>query len=159
MEYLVTGGAGFIGSHIVEALLKSGQKVRVLDDFSTGKRQNLAPFVGDIRLIEGDIRDPNAVSKAVRGVDVIFHEAAVPSVPRSVREPRFTHDVNINGTLALLMEARDSGVSRFVYASSSSAYGDTPTLPEVEDMPPAPRSPYAVQKLMGEYYARVFHLV
>ncbi len=159
MEYLVTGGAGFIGSHIVEALLKSGQKVRVLDDFSTGKRQNLAPFVGDIRLIEGDIRDPNAVSKAVRGVDVIFHEAAVPSVPRSVREPRFTHDVNINGTLALLMEARDSGVSRFVYASSSSAYGDTPTLPKVEDMPPAPQSPYAVQKLMGEYYARVFHLV
>jgi nucleoside-diphosphate-sugar epimerase len=159
MEYLVTGGAGFIGSHIVEALLKSGQKVRVLDDFSTGRRQNIASFIPDIELIEGDIRDPNVVSKAVRGVDVVFHEAAVPSVPRSVREPRFTHDVNVNGTLGLLLAAKDNGVSRFVYASSSSAYGDTPTLPKVEDMPPAPQSPYAVQKLMGEYYARVFYVV
>jgi nucleoside-diphosphate-sugar epimerase len=159
MEYLVTGGAGFIGSHIVEALLKSGQKVRVLDNFSTGKRQNIAPFLRDIKLVEGDMRDPDTVSKAVHGVDVIFHEAAVPSVPRSVREPRFTHDVNVNGTLGLLLAAKDCGVSRFVYASSSSAYGDTPTLPKVEEMPPAPLSPYAVQKLMGEYYVRVFYLV
>jgi len=159
MEYLVTGGAGFIGSHLVEALLKSGQAVRVLDDFSTGSRQNLAPFVRDIKLIEGDIRDPDTVLRAVRGVDVVFHEAAVPSVPRSVQEPRFTHDVNVNGTLNLLLAAKDNKVSRFVYASSSSAYGDTPTLPKTEDMSPAPQSPYAVQKLMGEYYARVFYLV
>ncbi len=159
MEYLVTGGAGFIGSHLVEALLKSGQKVRVLDNFSTGKRQNIGSFIRDIELIEGDIRDPDAISKAVRGVDVILHEAAVPSVPRSVREPQFTHDVNINGTLGLLVAAKENGVSRFVYASSSSAYGDTPTLPKVEEMPPAPLSPYAVQKLMGEYYTRVFYLV
>jgi nucleoside-diphosphate-sugar epimerase len=159
MEYLVTGGAGFIGSHLVEALLKSGRTVRVLDDFSTGSRQNLAPFIRDVDLVEGDIRDPDAVSRAVRGVDVIFHEAAVPSVPRSVREPRVTHDVNVNGTLNLLLAAKDGRVSRFVYASSSSAYGDTPTLPKTEQMTPAPQSPYAVQKLMGEYYARVFHLV
>jgi nucleoside-diphosphate-sugar epimerase len=159
MKYLVTGGAGFIGSHIVEALLKSGQEVRVLDNFSTGKRENIASFGRDIHLIEGDIRDADAVSKAVRGVDVIFHEAAVPSVPRSVREPQFTHDVNVNGTLGLLLAAKDDGVSRFVYASSSSAYGDTPTLPKVEEMAPAPLSPYAVQKLMGEYYTRVFCLV
>lgn len=139
--------------------MKSGQKVRVLDDFSTGRRQNIASFIPDIELIEGDIRDASAVSKAVRGVDVVFHEAAVPSVPRSVREPQFTHDVNVNGTLGLLLAAKDNGVSRFVYASSSSAYGDTPTLPKVEDMAPAPQSPYAVQKLMGEYYARVFYVV
>ncbi len=159
MEYLVTGGAGFIGSHIVEALLKSGMKVRVLDNFSTGKRENIAPFAADIQLIEGDIRDADAVSKAVRGVGVVFHEAAVASVPRSVREPQLTHDVNVNGTLGLLLAARDNGVSRFIYASSSSAYGDTPTLPKVEEMAPAPLSPYAVQKLTAEYYTRLFYLV
>jgi nucleoside-diphosphate-sugar epimerase len=159
MEYLVTGGAGFIGSHIVEALLKKGGKVRVLDNFSTGKRDNLAPFTRDVRLIEGDVRDTDAVLKAVQGVDVVFHEAAVPSVPRSVREPQFTHDVNVNGTLNLLTAAKENGVSRFVYAASSSAYGDTPTLPKVEEMAPAPLSPYAIQKLTGEYYTRVFYLV
>ena len=159
MECLVTGGAGFIGSHIAEALLKSGRKVRILDNFYTGRRQNIASFIRDIELIEGDLRDRDAVARAVRGVDVVFHQAAIPSVPRSVREPLLTHDVNVNGTLGLLLAAKDAGVSRFVYASSSSAYGDTPTLPKVEEMPPSPLSPYAVQKLMGEYYTRVFYLV
>ncbi len=159
MECLVTGGAGFIGSHIAETLLKSGRKVRILDNFYTGRRQNIASFVRDIELIEGDLRDQGAVARAVRGVDVVFHQAAIPSVPRSVREPRLTHDVNVNGTLGLLLAAKDAGVSRFVYASSSSAYGDTPTLPKDEEMPPSPLSPYAVQKLMGEYYTRVFYLV
>lgn len=159
MEYLVTGGAGFIGSHIAEALLKTGSRVRILDNFFSGRRQNIASFVRDIELIEGDIRDRDVVARAVRGVDVIFHQAAIPSVPRSVREPGPSHDVNVNGTFGLLLAAKDAGVSRFVYASSSSAYGDTPTLPKVEDMSPAPLSPYAVQKLMGEYYTRVFYLV
>ena len=159
MKYLVAGGAGFIGSHIVEGLLLSGEKVSVLDNFSTGKRENLAAFKHDIRLIEGDIRDFDDVKKAVGGIDVIFHEAAVPSVPRSIQEPSLTHDVNVNGTLALLLAAKEKGVSRFVYASSSSVYGDTPALPKAEDMPPSPLSPYAVQKLMGEYYTRVFYSV
>ncbi len=156
MKYLVTGGAGFIGSHIVEELLKRGESIRVLDDFSTGRRENLSGFDGDIELIEGDIRDKDTVKRAMAGIKVVFHEAAVPSVPRSIREPEYTHDVNVNGTFGLLLAARDEGVDRFVFASSSSVYGDTPKLPKVEDMSPSPLSPYAVQKLMGEYYARVF---
>jgi nucleoside-diphosphate-sugar epimerase len=159
MECLVTGGAGFIGSHIAEALLKSGKKVRILDNFYSGRRQNIASFVRDVELIEGDIRDQAVVTKAVRGVDVVFHEAAIPSVPRSVREPLPSHEVNVNGTFGLLLAAKEAGVSRFVYASSSSAYGDTPTLPKAEEMPPAPLSPYAVQKLAAEYYTRVFYHV
>jgi len=159
MKCLVTGGAGFIGSHIAEALVKSGATVRILDNFYTGKRQNIASFAADIEMIEGDIRDRDVVARAVGGVDVIFHQAAIPSVPRSVRDPQLSHDVNVNGTLALLVAAKDAGISRFVYASSSSAYGDTPTLPKVEEMPPAPLSPYAVQKLTAEYYTRVFYLV
>jgi nucleoside-diphosphate-sugar epimerase len=159
MECLVVGGAGFIGSHIVEGLLAAGERVRILDNISTGKLENLAPFADDIELIEGDIRDADVVKRAVSGVEVVFHEAAVPSVPRSIAEPSLTHDVNVNGTLTLLLAAHEARVSRFVYASSSSVYGDTPTLPKIENMPPSPLSPYAVQKLMGEYYARVFYLV
>lgn len=157
MKYLVTGGAGFIGSHIVEGLLKKGGEVTVLDNFETGNRKNLVDFLPDIEMIEGDIRDEGTVKSAMKGIDVVFHQAAVPSVPRSIREPLYTHDVNVNGTLTLLLGARIERVSRFVFASSSSIYGDTPTLPKTEDMAPSPLSPYAVQKLMGEYYVRVFY--
>jgi nucleoside-diphosphate-sugar epimerase len=156
-KYLVTGGGGFIGSHIVEELLKRGESVRVLDDFSTGRRENLSGFKGDVELIEGDIRDKDMIKRAMAGIKIVFHQAAVPSVPRSIREPDYTHDVNVNGTFRLLLAARDEGVDRFVFASSSSVYGDTPKLPKVEDMPTSPLSPYAVQKLMGEYYTRIFY--
>ncbi len=159
MKFLVTGGAGFIGSHIVEELVAKGDEVRVLDNLYSGKTENIKSFMDDITFIDGDIRDTETVRKAVKGVDVIFHQAAVPSVPRSVAEPKFTNDVNINGMLELLIAAKDEGVKRFVYASSSSVYGNTPTLPKVEDMKPQPLSPYAAQKLMGEHYARVFYLV
>jgi nucleoside-diphosphate-sugar epimerase len=160
--YLVTGGAGFIGSHLVEHLLAGGARVRVLDDFSTGRRENLAPFRNRIDLVEGDITDFSTCRAAADGVRTIFHQAALPSVPRSVRDPARSHEVNATGTLNVLLAARDSGVKRVVYASSSSAYGDTPTLPKREDQTPSPRSPYAVAKLTGEHYCRsfpgVFHL-
>ena len=159
MKSLVTGGAGFIGSHIVAELLETGEEVRVLDNLYSGKTENIKNFMDDIEFIEGDIRDTETVKKAVKGVDVIFHQAAVPSVPRSVAEPKFTNDVNINGMLELLIAAKDEDVKRFVYASSSSVYGNTPILPKIEDMKPQPLSPYAAQKLMGEHYARVFYLV
>jgi UDP-glucose 4-epimerase len=153
--FLVTGGAGFIGSNVAEALVKRGDRVRVLDNFCTGKRPNLAA-AGDVELVEGDLRDPDAVARAVRGVEGVFHQAALRSVPRSVDDPTSTNDVNVGGTLNLLMACRAAGVRRVVYASSSSAYGDDPTLPKVETLPANPISPYAVAKLAAEHYCRTF---
>ena len=155
-RYLVTGGAGFIGSHIVEALLRRGDTVRVLDDFSTGRRANLEPFAGDVEIIEGDIRDTGTVARAVKDVDYVLHQAALASVPRSIDDPVSTNAVNVDGTLNLLHASAQAGVARFVYASSSSVYGDSDELPKVETMPSNPLSPYAVSKLAGEWYCRVF---
>ncbi|HXG95094.1 MAG TPA: SDR family oxidoreductase [Blastocatellia bacterium] len=157
--YLVTGGAGFIGSHIVERLVREGARVRVLDDFSSGKESNLESFRSELELIRGDIRDERTVAEAMKGVSVVFHEAALGSVPRSVADPRTTHEVNITGTLNILLAARDLGVRRVVYASSSSVYGDTETLPKHEEMRPSPLSPYALSKLAGEHYIEVFNHV
>jgi nucleoside-diphosphate-sugar epimerase len=154
--HLITGGAGFIGSSIAEALLKTGERVRVLDDFSSGRRQNLETLPGRIELIEGTIADPATVAKAVEGVEVIFHEAAIPSVIRSVENPQASLLAGVQGTTVVLDEARRAGVRRLVFAASSSAYGDTPTLPKIETMTPQPLSPYAVSKLTGEHLMRVF---
>ncbi len=156
MDYLVTGGAGFIGSHLVERLVTLGSSVRVVDDFSTGKRANIAPWLDKIELIEGGITDPAVCTRACEGVGVVLHEAALPSVPKSIEDPVSSHRVNIDGTFNLLVAARDQGVNRFVYAASSSAYGESPTLPKIETMGTEPLSPYAVQKLTGEYYCSVF---
>jgi UDP-glucose 4-epimerase len=160
----VTGGAGFIGSNLVESLLGSGEEVWVLDDFSTGRRENLAlaerwaaAGKGKYRLIEGDIRDRGTCREAVEGVEYVMHQAAIPSVQRSVLEPLKTNAVNITGTLNLLEEARQAGVRRFVYASSSSLYGESRTLPKVESMPLAPISPYGLQKMVGEKYCLLYH--
>jgi nucleoside-diphosphate-sugar epimerase len=153
---LVTGGAGFIGSHIAAALMGEGARVRVLDDLSTGHRENLDEIGGDLDFIEGSVADEALLNKALDGVEVVFHEAAIPSVPRSVEAPRQTHVASIDGTFSLLMAARDNRVRRVVYAASSSAYGDQPTLPKSEQMLPDPLSPYAVAKLVGEYYCQVF---
>jgi len=157
--YLVTGGAGFIGSNIVEKLIHQGEQVRVLDNFSTGKRDNLAPWLDRIELIEGDIRDRETVQRAAEGIDYVLHQAALPSVPRSIDDPATTHQVNATGTLNVLVAARDSGVKRLVYASSSSVYGNSPELPKREEMPTRPLSPYAVSKLAGENYCRAFYEV
>ena len=154
--YLVTGGAGFIGSHIAEALVNRGDRVRVLDNLMTGKRENLSHLIGKIEFIEADIRDYTAIRQAAEGVSVIFHEAAIPSVPRSVADPQLSHDVNVNGTFNVLMAARDAGVRRLVFAASSSAYGDTEVLPKIETMMPNPLSPYAAAKLVGELYCQTF---
>ncbi|HZS04861.1 MAG TPA: SDR family oxidoreductase [Blastocatellia bacterium] len=154
--YLVTGGAGFIGSHLCAALVRRGERVRVLDNLSTGRRANLAHLEGQVEFIEASVTDEAATRRAVEGVGVVFHEAAIPSVPRSVNEPRLNHESNANGTFNVLMAARDAGVRRVVYAASSSAYGDTETLPKAENMLPSPLSPYAAAKLMGEYYCQVF---
>ncbi len=156
-SYLVTGGAGFIGSHLVETLLQRGESVRVLDDFSTGKADNLAPFSGRFEMLEGRIDDASLAERAVRGIDFVLHQAALGSVPRSVEDPAGSHAANLTGTLVLLDASRKVKVHRFVYASSSSVYGDTPELPKTESMVPAPLSPYAVTKLGGEHYCRVFH--
>jgi nucleoside-diphosphate-sugar epimerase len=156
-QALVTGGAGFIGGHLVERLLADGWRVRALDDLSSGRESNLAAVRGDVDFIEGDIRDVDTVDRVVRGVEVVFHEAAVPSVPRSVAEPLRTNAVNVSGTLQVLESSRQAGVRRVVFAASSSAYGDTPTLPKVESMPGNPRSPYALQKYAGEVYCRLYH--
>jgi UDP-glucose 4-epimerase len=153
---LVTGGAGFIGSHLVRRLVRDGDRVRVLDNLSTGRRENLAIVTCDIDLLEGDVRDPDAVARAMRGVDLIYHQAAVPSVPRSVADPRTTMEVGVTGTLNVLLAARDAGVRRVVYASSSSVYGDTPTMPKREHMAPRPLSPYAISKLTGEQLCGTF---
>lgn len=157
--YLVTGGAGFIGSNLVEALLARGERVRVLDDFSTGKRKNLEPWASKIEIIEGSMARFEDAQKAVEGVDYVLHQAALPSVPKSVAMPRESNEANVTGTLNMLVAARDAKVKRFVYAASSSAYGDTPTLPKIETMPGMPKSPYAVQKYTGELYLRTFHEV
>lgn len=155
-RYVVTGGAGFIGSNIAEALCKRGESVVVFDDFSTGKRVNLAHLAGDVEVLEGSITDLAMCRLAVKGADYVLHEAALPSVPRSVEDPVTTHTVNVTGTVNMLVAARDAGVKRFVFAASSAAYGDLPTLPKLEDMPTNPLSPYAVQKLASEAYCRLF---
>ena len=156
MEYVVTGGAGFIGSALCARLSVDGHDVVAIDNFSTGKRERLEGIRGRIAVVEGDIRDRRAVDRAVAGADAIFHEAALPSVARSIEDPAATNDVNVTGTLTVLEAARAARVRRVVYAASSSVYGDTPTLPKREDMAPAPRSPYAVSKLAGEHYLEVF---
>jgi len=153
---LVTGGAGFIGSHIASALLAEGARVRVLDDLSTGHRENIDEIGGDVDFIQGSVADEALLAKVLEGVELVFHEAAIPSVPRSVKVPQQTHVASVDGTFSLLLAARDQKVRRVVYAGSSSAYGDQPTLPKSEQMSPDPLSPYAVAKLVGEYYCRVF---
>lgn len=158
-HYLVTGGAGFIGSHIAEKLILNGHKVRVFDNLSTGRIENLDPVEKKIDFIQEDIRDMDRLVQAMSGIDMVFHQAALPSVPRSIEEPRDCHEVNITGTLNVLLAARQAGVQRVIYAGSSSAYGDTPVLPKKEDMTPSPLSPYALAKLTGEYYCRVFSSV
>jgi nucleoside-diphosphate-sugar epimerase len=154
-NYLVTGGAGFIGSHLVEELVRRGERVRVVDNLSTGKRQNIAHLTS-VEFVEGDLADLEVARRAVTGVDYVLHQAAIPSVPRSVQDPVTSNRANIDASLNILVAARDAGIKRLVYAGSSSAYGDTPTLPKVETMPTAPLSPYALQKLVAEQYCQIF---
>src|ERR687897_184054 len=154
-HYLVTGGAGFIGSHLAEELARRGERVRVADSFITGKRDNLKHIPG-VELIEGDLADLSVAQRAVKGVDYVLHQAAIPSVPRSVQDPVTSNRANIDASLNVLVAARDAGVRRVVYAGSSAAYGNTPTLPKVETMPTAPLSPYALQKLVAEQYCQMF---
>ena len=156
MRYLVTGGAGFIGSHLAERLLGDGHEVIVVDNLLTGRRENLAHLMDRLELIEGSVADAALMKRAMRGVDVVFHQAALPSVPRSLADPVATHQACATGTLVTLLAARDARVRRFVYASSSSAYGNTAQLPKHEDILPSPRSPYAVAKLAGEHYCAAF---
>lgn len=158
-KYLVTGGAGFIGSNIVERLLELGNEVRVLDNFSTGKKENLVDFINKIDLVEGDLSDYKTAQESVSGVEFVLHQAALPSVPRSIADPIKSNQANVVGTLNLLNAARKQKIKKFVYASSSSVYGNTPVLPKKEDMRPGPLSPYAVSKLTGEYYCQVFNHV
>ncbi len=153
---LVTGGAGFIGSHLVEVLVARGERVRVLDNLATGRLENLSAVKDSVEFIQGDLRDRVVVSQAMKGVEVVFHHAALASVPLSVEDPLTTHEVNATGTLNVLLAARDAGVRRVVYASSSSVYGDGPQLPKREEMEPDPCSPYAVSKLAGEHLCRAF---
>ncbi len=155
-KVLVTGGAGFIGSNLAEELIRQGAKVKIIDNFVTGFRENLEEIQGDFDFIEGDINDDIALKKALEGVEIVFHQAALPSVPRSVENPKETHEACVNGTFNLLLKAKENGVRRVIYAASSSAYGNQPTLPKVETMRPEPLSPYAVAKLVGEYYCQVF---
>lgn len=157
MRILVTGGAGFIGSHTVERLLREGHSVRVLDNLSTGRRDNLAAVAGEVELLEGDVRDLAMVRRAMAGADAVLHLAALGAVARSVADPLATHAVNATGTLHVLVAAREAHVRRVVFASSSSVYGDTPELPKHEEMTPSPLSPYAVTKVNGEHYCAVFH--
>src|ERR671915_2126184 len=154
-KYLVTGGAGFIGSHLAEELVRRGETVRVVDSLITGKRHNLAHLRG-VEFVQGDLADLDVARRAVDGMHYVLHQAAIPSVPRSVDDPITSNRANIDSTLNVLVAARDGGVKRVVYAGSSSAYGNTPTLPKHEDMPTAPLSPYALQKLVGEEYMRMF---
>lgn len=156
-KYLVTGGAGFIGSNIVKRLVEEGKKVRVLDNLSTGKRKNIEPFLDKIEFVEGDFTDMDVAINAVKGVDYVIHTGAIPSVPRSIDDPVKTNAANITGTLNLLIASRDEKVKRFVYSASSSAYGDFPATPKVETMPTDPKSPYAIQKLVGEMYCQNFY--
>lgn len=153
---VITGGAGFVGSHIASAMVDLGARVRVVDDLSTGYLKNLQHIESKIDFIKGNVADPGTLQRALDRVEVVFHEAAIPSVPRSVDRPAETHEASVNATFNLLLAARDQKVRRVVYAASSSAYGDQPELPKREDMRPAPLSPYAVAKLVGEYYSQVF---
>jgi nucleoside-diphosphate-sugar epimerase len=155
-KYLVTGGAGFIGSNIVRKLVELGEDVRVLDNLFTGKPENIKPFLNKIEFIEGDFTDLEIAKRAVQGVSYVLHQGAIPSVPRSVNDPIKTNNANVSGTLNMLVASRDEGVKRFVYAASSSAYGDSLMMPKVETMDVSPKSPYAVQKLTGEYYCQSF---
>lgn len=157
--YLITGVAGFIGSNLAHELLRRGAKVRGFDNFATGKRENLRELNGKVEFQELDLLDVSGVADACRGIDYVLHQAAIPSVPKSVIDPVSSHNANITGTLNVLLGAREAGVKRVVYAASSSAYGDTPTLPKHEDMLPRPISPYAVQKLTGELYLNSFSRV
>ncbi|MCK5473423.1 MAG: SDR family oxidoreductase [Planctomycetes bacterium] len=158
-KFLVTGGAGFIGSNICRQLVTDGCFVRVVDNLLTGKKSNLSDVINKIEFIEADMGDEIVARSAMKGVDVVLHQGALPSVPLSVDDPAATHKHCVDATFTLLLAARDAGIKRFVYAASSSAYGDTPTLPKIETMPTSPLSPYAVAKLVGEYYARVFYEV
>jgi len=153
--YTITGGAGFIGSHLVEEVLRRGHAVRVVDNLSTGRRENL-PAAGAVEIIVGDVSDPAVARRAAAGATVVLHQAAIPSVPRSVEDPAASHRANVDGTLQILLAARDAGVARVVFAGSSSVYGDAAALPKREDMRPRPLSPYALQKLVGEEYCRLF---
>ena len=152
MRILVTGGAGFIGHHLVRALLERGAEVSVIDDLSTGLRPRLVPFEGRIRMVEGDIRDPAALDRAMEGCSVVFHEAALPSVARSVKEPRLSNEVSTSGTIEVMLAASRAGARRVVFAGSSSVYGEGPELPRRETQLPDPRSPYAISKLAAESY-------
>jgi len=152
MRALVTGGAGFIGSHIAQRMVESGHEVVVLDNFSSGSRANIAAIGKDVRVVEGDVRDLATVESCAAGCDVVFHEAAIVSVPYSVEHPQESHDVNIQGTLNVLQAARKAGTRRVVFASSAAIYGEEPTLPKTEAMRPEPMSPYGVEKLTGEHY-------
>jgi nucleoside-diphosphate-sugar epimerase len=159
MNCLVTGGAGFIGSHLTSALANKRKKVTVIDNLSTGHLENLSDAMDDIKFIKGDIRDIEFLKKCFREVDVIFHQAALPSVPRSIKDPTASNASNIDGTLNVLVAARDAGVKRVICAASSSAYGDTEVLPKTEEMPGNPLSPYAVTKYVGELYSKFFSRV
>jgi nucleoside-diphosphate-sugar epimerase len=155
-KYLVTGGAGFIGSHLVEELLRRGQTVRVVDSLVTGKRANMASFADRVEFIEGDLADKEVARRSVEGMEFVLHQAAIPSVPRSVAEPERCHRANVDGTLNVLLASREAGIRRLLFAGSSSVYGNSATLPKREDMPSNPLSPYALHKLIGEQYARMF---
>jgi nucleoside-diphosphate-sugar epimerase len=155
-RYVVTGGAGFIGSHIVEELLRRGESVKIIDNFSTGKRENIASFSNHLEVINADLSQSADLAQIFQGSDYIIHQAAIPSVPKSMLDPVSSHNANVNGTLNVLLAARDCEVKRVVYASSSSVYGDSPTLPKEESMMPNPLSPYGAQKLFGEMYCQVF---
>jgi len=157
MKYLVTGGAGFIGSHIAEKLVERGDDVTIVDNLSTGKLENLASFENRVKFVHGDIRDFNLMKDVSRDIDTIFHEAAVASVTLSIEDPVATDAINVGGTVSVLTAAKENGVRKVVFASSAAIYGDEPTLPKTEDMPPKPLSPYALHKLAGEYYLRLFH--
>ena len=159
IKYLVTGGAGFIGSNIVHSLVKNQAEVRVLDNLSTGDENNLNTIISEIEFLEGDICNLSTMNAAMKGIDFVIHQAALPSVPRSIENPNASHENNITGTLNVLLAARDHGIKRVVFAGSSSAYGESPSLPKKEVMLPAPLSPYAVTKLSGEFYCQTFSSV
>ena len=157
IDYLITGGAGFIGSNLAEYLVARGKKVRIFDDFSSGRRENIAGLTDSVEVVTGSLCDLPSIQRAATGVHYVIHMGAIPSVPFSVQEPVATNAANITGTLNVLVAARDAGVRRLVFSSSSSVYGESPTLPKHEAMPPAPLSPYATHKITGEYYCRIFY--